>query len=223
MCVPTKISVNTVPSSIYLLLLVFPFIFAYSSFSFRSLRLSNPNSYVLKRQAVEMSIDLATFAWTMLQFQTLPSLAGRPPPLRWNNNLSFNTVLNKYFPGGEHSEAYDIKVNEVTRLLTPPHQPNFAGTLEKRPEPYSDRRFSDLFTFLDMDRLSGFRITPTDNLCDHLRIEKHSGRSFDIRLYVFYQANFLEMLRYAVEAPSLPAWNCINNTTDTQHFPAHTF
>ena len=56
------------------------------------------------------------------------------------------------------------------------------------------REFSDLFNLWDIKRLAGLEIRPTDNLLDHLLLQKHSDRKFTSTVFIFYHATLLREL-----------------------------
>lgn len=58
------------------------------------------------------------------------------------------------------------------------------------------RQFSNLLTLLDLKRLGGFKIRSTDNLLDHLSIQKHA-EGFGSIILIYYHATVLkELSRY---------------------------
>jgi hypothetical protein len=59
--------------------------------------------------------------------------------------------------------------------------------------PSQGRQFSSLLTLLDLKRLRGFRIRSTDNLLDHLSIQKHA-EGFKSIISIYYHAMVLKEL-----------------------------
>ena len=57
-----------------------------------------------------------------------------------------------------------------------------------------NRLFSALFNFSDMETLAGIEFRMTNNLLDHLLVEKFPGRTFGSAVYIFHHATVLEEL-----------------------------
>jgi hypothetical protein len=66
-----------------------------------------------------------------------------------------------------------------------------------------NRKFSDLFNVYDLNRLGGFTIGRTENLLDHLSIQKYPGRKLKSVILIFHHVSVLkELIRFVEFGPS---------------------
>lgn len=56
------------------------------------------------------------------------------------------------------------------------------------------RKFSELLNFYDIERLTGIEFRLTDNLLDHLLVEKYPARKIGAAVYIFHHVTVLEEL-----------------------------
>ena len=63
---------------------------------------------------------------------------------------------------------------------------------------WNRKRFSDIFNVYDLWRLGGLGIRPTNNLLEHLTIQRYPGGEFTTKLYIFHNVTVLnELIRSA--------------------------
>jgi hypothetical protein len=111
---------------------------------------------------------------------------------RWDLDQTLDEALMANFP-----ECYNISLRQP-----PNNQPTLRGTVTKRNDPSTPETrqvFSSLFTLRDIHTLGDFVIQPTDNILQHLSVEKFRGRKFRATVFIFFHASVLSHLR----APNL--------------------
>lgn len=106
------------------------------------------------------------------------------------NSVSINAVIRKILPRDEQppSGTYGPLFEIVSGV----------GTLAQTgdpPAPHLDRVFSAYFNLADMERLADFDIRFTDNLLNHLYLERYTDRLPRTTLWLFDHVAALEMLR----------------------------
>ena len=137
---------------------------------------------IFQEDRIINSIELGIRVWLMLYLGNA-GFNGDPGALshQWTRGISPNQILIESFPYTSKAEEYEIRTNL------------FEGRIIKSSEssePGKDLIFSDLFNLWDMQRLAGFEIVWTDNLLDHLLVQK-----FRTTVFVFHHAAVLQELR----------------------------
>lgn len=114
------------------------------------------------------SIDFAIHVWSMFRFNDggIGTLVGEVPR-RWELHpaTTLNQALNDHVP------------------------------IQNAPLLENNQVFSALFTLRDIHTLGDFVIQPTDNILQHLYVEKFRGRSFRVTVFIFFHASVLVHLR----------------------------
>lgn len=101
----------------------------------------------------------------------------------WDSNQTLQEALMAEFPLIK-PERYSISLNVNAPQGT-------VTKLDDPPEPEHHQIFSSLFTLRDFHTLGDFVIQPTDNILQHLYIEKYCGGQFRPTLFIFFHASVL--------------------------------
>lgn len=131
---------------------------------------------------------------------------------RWAPDQTLSEALMVNFPVIE-PESYNVSLSRP-----PNNQPAFRGTVTKLddpPTPENGQVFSSLFTLRDIHTLGDFVIQPTDNILQHLYVEKFRRRNFRATVFIFFHAYVLSHLRHqnlGYGGPiSISTFNCLRS------------
>ena len=114
----------------------------------------------------------------------------------WAPTATLDEALSATFPAFQ-PKRYGLDINRL------PHPGNVVNAvlrgevrkLDDPPEPERDRIFSSLFNLRDMNYLADFVVQPTDNILQHLFIEKFRNREYRVTVFIFPHASLLAHLR----------------------------
>lgn len=138
----------------------------------------------IQHDEISNSIDFVIHVWLMLRFNSeVESRLLLERVFEWDPAQTLVQALLANFPT-MRPEGYDV-------FQQPGHQHDRIVTPREDPE----RDFTSLFTLRDMEILGGFVIEPTDNILQHLYIQKFPDRKFRVQVFVFFHAAMLLRLR----------------------------
>ncbi|KAH8683864.1 hypothetical protein BGZ61DRAFT_534554 [Ilyonectria robusta] len=153
----------------------------------------NPSWHIIRNfQHLVDLVQLLKDTWGMKRESLLPHLAAfQPKDQKLYTSIDFAVqtwLLLGFHNGGENRPPGELIFDwRPLQKLEEAIVANLSRDDQEELEP--DRLFSDNFNLRDIHVLGDFVIQPTDNILQHLSVQKYRGREFRVTVFVFFYAN----------------------------------